>query len=177
MHARHPALDGFAFALGIAALGAVTLWFAYGRNGAAVVMCALCLAGILGGRLAGISGGALFVVGVGLTVILLVAWVDPPGGPLRTSFMAHAGGGALVGWALALALHSRIEWPWWGLATLFAVGALTIAWELGEYAGDRLLDTALVPSKRDSAFDIVFGCLAGAAAVVGVHAASRGTRR
>ena len=37
-----------------------------------------------------------------------------------------------------------------------------MVWELGEYLGDRVLDTALIPSKRDSAVDISFGTLGGA---------------
>jgi hypothetical protein len=43
---------------------------------------------------------------------------------------------------------------------------LTVVWELGEYAGDRLFDTALVPRKRDSAEDIVFGTLGGVVGIV-----------
>jgi hypothetical protein len=39
--------------------------------------------------------------------------------------------------------------------------ALTLVWELGEYLGDRLFDTALQPSKRDSAEDILFGTFGG----------------
>jgi hypothetical protein len=42
---------------------------------------------------------------------------------------------------------------------------LTLVWELGEYAGDLLLDTALQPSKGDSAEDILFGTAGG---VVGI---------
>jgi hypothetical protein len=38
---------------------------------------------------------------------------------------------------------------------------LTFVWELGEFAGDRLFDTALIPSKRDSAEDILFGTAGG----------------
>ena len=38
---------------------------------------------------------------------------------------------------------------------------LTLIWELGEYAGDRLFGTALNPSKRNSAEDILFGTAGG----------------
>jgi hypothetical protein len=51
------------------------------------------------------------------------------------------------------------------LLALTAVMALTIVWEIGEYAGDRLLDTSLIPSKRDSAEDIFFGTVGG---VIGI---------
>lgn len=54
------------------------------------------------------------------------------------------------------------------LLALSAVLALTFVWELGEYAGDRLFDTALIPSKRDSAEDILFGMAGG---LVGITAA------
>ena len=49
------------------------------------------------------------------------------------------------------------------------VFGLTILWELGELLGDRVLDTALIPSKGDSAIDIAFGTLGGA---VGTMAAA-----
>ena len=45
-----------------------------------------------------------------------------------------------------------------GVAVVFG---LTVVWEIGEYLGDRVLDTALIPSKRDSAVDIAFGTLGG----------------
>lgn len=47
------------------------------------------------------------------------------------------------------------------LLALSAVIVLTLVWELGEYAGDLLLDTTLDPSKRDSAEDILFGTAGG----------------
>ncbi len=46
---------------------------------------------------------------------------------------------------------------------------LALVWELGEYAGDRLFDTALIPNKRDSAEDILFGTAGG---LVGITFAS-----
>ena len=70
-----------------------------------------------------------------------------------------------VGWALAEYLRGRLPSPLWILAVRSASSRLTILWELGEYLGDRVLDTALIPSKRDSALDIFFGTLGGVGAV------------
>jgi hypothetical protein len=52
---------------------------------------------------------------------------------------------------------------------------LTLVWELGEYVGDRLLDTTLKPSKRGSAEDIFFGTAGGVVGITfaGVVAFSR----
>ena len=157
--------DRIAFAAALAAPVVLALGFVSIRYGAAAVMCAFCVAGILGGRLAGLRGTVLLAVAVGLCAILWIAWLHPPGGALRTSFMAHVGAGALVGAAVAEALRHRIAWPAWGLAALLTVAALTLAWEAAEYLGDRVLDTALVPNKRDSALDIVFGVVAGSGAI------------
>jgi hypothetical protein len=49
-----------------------------------------------------------------------------------------------------------IDWLSVALLALSVVILLTLVWELGEYAGDRLLDTTLKPSKRGSAEDIFF---------------------
>ena len=57
------------------------------------------------------------------------------------------------------------------LLALLVVIFLTVIWEFGEYAGDRLFDTALQPSKRDSAEDILFGTVGG---VVGITFAGVG---
>ena len=48
-------------------------------------------------------------------------------------------------------------------APLAVVFGLTVLWELGEYVGDRAFDTALIPSRSDSALDITFGTLGGLA--------------
>jgi hypothetical protein len=139
-------LDNLAFMLALAAISAAAAGFASQRNGAAFVMCAICAAGLVAGRLAGISGGVTLAVALGLVAILWIVWVDPLSTPRRTNVVAHSAGGAR--------------------AAMIGVLALTVAWELGELAGDRLLDTALIPSRRDSAFDIFFGCLGGAAGIV-----------
>jgi hypothetical protein len=165
MEVRRQGLDSLAFAAALAALIVTTLWFVADRNGAAVVMCGLCLTGIVGGRIAGISGVTLLGVALGLAFILWLVWTNPPGGPLRTSALAHGAGGALAGWAFAVTLRRRLPWPAWGIVALAAVGSLTVVWELGEWLGDRALDTALIPSKRDSAFDVFFGFLGGAGAI------------
>jgi hypothetical protein len=165
MEARRHAIDSLAFVAALAALSATTLWFFGERNGAAVVMCGLCIVGIVGGRIAGISGVALLGVALGLAFILWLVWVHPPGGSRRTSALAHGAGGVLAGWAFAITLRHRLDWPTWAIAAIAAVGALTVMWELGEYLGDRALDTALIPDRADSALDIFFGCVGGACAV------------
>lgn len=129
-------------------------------------MCGICLAGLVGGRVAGISGPIMLVVALGVLAILWMVWVDPPSTSRRTSALAHGLGGALAGWALATSLHAR-RWPAWAAAAMIAVLALTIVWELGELIGDGILDTALVPSAGDSALDIILGCMGAAAGVGG----------
>ena len=158
-------LDLFAFALGVLAL--LSLAFYDARNGAALVMCALCFAGLLAARLAGFSNRALVPVAVGLIAILGAVWiVDLPVSSRNVSALAHAAGGALVGWAVSDYLRGRIAWPYWGLLALAAVFSVTILWELGEYLGDRALGTTLQPNKSDSTLDIFFGCFGGATTVV-----------
>ena len=107
---------------------------------------------------------------IGLAVVLGLIWIDSPFGSHKTSAFAHAVGGTLAGWGLAEALRKRIRDPLTlALLALTGVIALTLVWELGEYVGDRLLDTALQPSKRDSAEDIAVGTAGG---LVGIALAS-----
>ena len=157
-------LDNLAFAAALAAVFAATAGFASARNGAAIVMCGICLAGLIGGRIAGMSGAVTLTLALGLVAILWMVWIDPPASSRRTSALAHAVGGALMGWALATTLR-RHRWPAWALAAMIGVLVLTITWELGEWIGDRALDTALIPNRRDSALDIVFGCFGGGAGI------------
>lgn len=156
-------IDPFAFALG--ALVLLTGAFVAARNGAALIMCGLCLAAVLAARLAGFSNRALVPVALGLVVILWMVWIDPPAGSHKTSALAHGAGGALLGWALSEYLRTRLAWPLWALGALAGVFGLTVLWELGELLGDRVLGTALIPSPRDSAVDILFGTVGGAGAV------------
>jgi hypothetical protein len=157
-------LDLFALALGVLAL--LSLAFVETRNGAALVMCALCFAGLIAARLAGFSNRALVPVAVGLIAILAFIWIlDVPASSRNVSALAHAGGGALVGWALSEYLRDRIAWPYWGVIALVAVFSVTLLWELGEYLGDRALGTGLQPNKTDSALDIFFGTFGGATTV------------
>jgi hypothetical protein len=94
-------------------------------------------------------------------------WIDSPVGPRKTSALAHAIGGALAGWALVEALgHLIRDLLLVALMAISAVIVLTLVRELGEYAGDRLFDTALQPSKRDSAEDILFGTAGGMVGIV-----------
>ena len=163
MDVRRRRNDLFAFALG--ALSLLSLAFFGARNGAALIMCALVIGGLLVGRMAGFSNRALVPVALGLVVILWMVWIDPPASGHKTSALAHFSGGALIGWALAEYLRTRGAWPLWAAAAIAAVFGLTVLWEIGEYVGDRVLDTALIPSKRDSAEDIFFGTLGGSGAV------------
>jgi hypothetical protein len=157
-----PRLDLLAFALALALVAWPAIGFVAERNGAATIMCAMCLAGLIAGRLVGVPGRVLLPVALGLVVVLWIVWVDPVASPRKTSALAHAIGGTLVGWGLAEALRQRIsDWLVVALLALSVVIALTLVWELGEYAGDRLLDTALIPSKRNSAEDILFGTIGG----------------
>ena len=161
MDGRRLRLDLFAFALG--ALTLLTFGFFAARNGAAVIMCALSFAGLITARLAGFSNRALVPLTAGLVILLWVLWVHPP--PLtshQTSALAHGTGGILVGWAVAEFLRGRVAWPLWAIGAVGVVFGLTILWELGELLGDRVLDTALIPSRRDSAIDIAFGTIGGA---------------
>ena len=165
MQARHRGIDAIAFAAALIALAATTLWFFRERNGAAVVMCGLCIVGVLGGRVAGVSGATLLGVALGLAFILWLVWVHPPGGARKTSALAHGAGGALAGWAFAITLRRRLAWPLWAIVAMAGIVALTFMWELGELAGDRVLDTSLIADRRDSELDIFFGCLGGAGAI------------
>jgi len=159
-------LDVLAFALALALVAWPTIVFVSERNVAAAIMCAMCLAGLVAGRIVGVPGRVLLPVAIGLMVVLWMIWIDSPVGPRKTSALAHAIGGTLAGWALVEALRHRIsDWRSVALLALAMVIALTLVWEFGEYAGDRLFDTALIPRKRDSAEDILFGTAGG---VVGI---------
>jgi hypothetical protein len=158
----HPRLDLLAFALALALVAWATIAFVSERNGPATIMCTMCLVGLIAGRIVGVPGRVLLPAALGLVVVLWIVWVDPVTSPRKTSALAHTIGGTLVGWALAEALRQRIsDWLVVALLALSVVIVLTLAWELGEYAGDRLLDTALIPSKRNSAEDILFGIAGG----------------
>ena len=163
-------LDIVAFALALALLAGPAIGFISERNGAAAIMSAICLTGLVGGRIVGVPGRVLLPVAFGLVVVLWMVWVDPPAGSRKTSALAHATGGILVGWALVETLRHRIRNRLSAaVLALSAVIVLTLVWEISEYAGDRLLDTALIPSKRDSAEDILFGTAGG---MVGIAFAS-----
>ena len=160
-------LDLPAFALALGAVGVVALSFFSSRNGAALVMCAICIAGLIAARAIGFSNRALVPVALGFIVLLYVVWINPPFAHDHiTSAFAHGVGGLLVGWAAAEYLRGRVEWPLWAIGAVGVVFGLTVVWELGEYLGDRTLDTALIPNKRDSAIDISVGTLGGAFGVM-----------
>ncbi len=165
MDGRRPRLDLFAFALG--ALALLTVAFFSARNGAALIMCSHLLAGLVCGRLVGLSNRALVPVALGFIVLLYLVWVNPPfdSEDHRNSALVHGLGGVLIGWAAAEYLRGRVAWPLWAIGAVGVVLGLTVVWEIGEYLGDRILDTALIPSKRDSAIDISFGTLGGACGV------------
>jgi hypothetical protein len=127
-------------------------------------MCGICLAGLLAGRFAGVPGPVMLAVALGVLAILWMVWVDPPSSSRRTSALAHAAGGALAGWALATTLLVRGR-PHWLAGALAGVITLAVVWELGEFVGDTIFDTALVPKASDSAEDLLFGCLGGVAGI------------
>jgi hypothetical protein len=158
-----PRLDLLAFAFAIALLAWPALLFVSERNGAAAIMSAMCLAGLLAGRVVGVPGRVLLPVALGLTLVLWMVWIgDLPVGSRKISALAHSIGGALAGWALFEALRHRVrDLIFAAVLALLAVILLTLVWELGEYVGDRLFDTALIPSQRDSAEDILFGTFGG----------------
>jgi hypothetical protein len=161
-----PRLDLLAFGVALALVAWPAIGFIVERNGAATIMCGMCFAGLVGGRALGVPGRVLLPVALGLFVVLWMVWVDPPASSRKTSALAHLSGGLLAGWALVEALRRRISgWLVTALLALVVVVLLTVVWELGEYAGDRLFDTALVPRKRDSAEDILFGTLGGAVGI------------
>jgi hypothetical protein len=161
-----PRLDLLAFGVALALVAWPTIGFISERNGAAAIMCVMCFAGLVGGRVVGVPGRVLLPVALGLLVLLWMVWIDPPASSRKTSALAHLSGGVLAGWALVEALRRRISgWLVTALLALAVVVLLTVVWELGEYAGDRLFDTALIPRKRDSAEDILFGTLGGAVGI------------
>ena len=157
-----PRLDVLAFAFALALVAWPAIVFVSERNGAATIMCAMCLAGLVAGRMVGVPGRVLLAVAFGLVVVLWMVWIDPPASSRKTSALAHATGGTLVGWALVEALRRRSRaWLPVALVALSVVIVLTLVWELGEYVGDRLFDTALIPNKGESAEDILFGTVGG----------------
>jgi hypothetical protein len=167
---RRPRLDLLAFAVALALVACPTVGFVATQNGGAAIMCAMCLAGLVAGRIVGVPGRVLLPVAFGILVVLSLIWIDSPIGPRKTSAVAHAIVGTLVGWGLVETLRHRIRGRLSvALLALSVVIVLTVVWELGEYAGDRLLGTALNPSKRNSAEDILFGTAGG---LVGIAFAS-----
>jgi hypothetical protein len=165
-----PRLDSLAFAVALALLAWPAVRFIAERNGGAAIMCAMCLAGLVAGRVGGVPGRVLLPVALGLAAVLFLIWVESPIDGDKTSELAHVIGGTLAGWALAETLSRRIHDPVRvALISLGAVVALTFVWELGEFAGDELLGTSLRPSMGDSLQDILLGSLGG---LVGVGLAS-----
>jgi hypothetical protein len=159
-------LDLLAFGFALVLVACLAIGFVSVRNGAAAIMCSMCFGGLVGGRIVGVPGRVLLPVAVGLLVVLWMVQIDPPAGPRKTGALAHAIGGTLAGWALVVTLHRRISDSLAvALLALLVVIFLTVIWEFGEYAGDRLFDTGLIPRKRDSAEDILFGTAGG---VVGI---------
>jgi hypothetical protein len=157
--------DHLALAAGTVALAAMAIVFLAEGNGAAFLTTGICIAGIWAGRVIGLSGQTMLPVALGLAAVLYVGWFHPPGGQRATSLFAHLSGGVLAGYALAVTLRERMRWPGWGLVALAGVGAITVLWEIAEFLVDATFDTALIPSATDSALDMLWGCVGGAAAV------------
>ena len=170
MDTRRSRLDLLAFALALALVACPAIGFVAEKNGGAAIMCAMCLAGLVAGRIVGVPGRVLLPVAFGILVVLWLIWIDSPIGPHKTSAVAHAIVGTLAGWGVAETLRHRTrDRLSVALQALSVVIALTLVWELGEYAGDRLFGTALNPSKSNSAEDILFGTAGG---LVGITFAS-----
>ena len=162
MDTLRPRFDLLAFMLALGLMGWAAIGFVAERNGAAAIMCAMCLAGLVAGRIAGVPGRVLLPVAFGLTLILALVWIGSPVGWRKTSALAHAVGGTLAGWAIVEALRRRVHDPVAvALLAVSAVIGLTLVWELGEYIGDRLFDTSLQPRTRDSVEDVFFGAAGG----------------
>ena len=163
MFSERPRFDLFACALG--ALCLLALGFLVARNGPAVVMCALCLGGLIAARLVGFSNRALVPLALGLVALLWFVWSASAEDARRTTTFAHFVGGGLAGWAIAEFLRAHIRGAALALAATTAVIAIAVIWEIGEIGADRVFDTALIPSKRDSAYDVFFGAAGGAVGV------------
>jgi hypothetical protein len=156
-------LDLLAFAVALALLAWAAASFVSAHNAAASVMCAMCLAGLVGGRAVGVPGRVLAIVALGLVFALWIIWIDRPGDPATRSALAHATGGIVAGWAIVEAARRRTS-DWLAIAAVAVLGVVGIGalWELGELIGDRVFDTSLIPKLADSAADITFGTLGGA---------------
>src|SRR5688500_6507664 len=136
MDDRRLRLDLFVFAVALGAVALLTLSFFSSRNGAALVMCGICIAGLIAARLIGFSNRALVPVAAGFVVLLYLVWINPPfdsASDHRTSALAHGVGGLLIGWAVAEYLRGRVEWPLWAIGAVAVVFGLTVVWEIGEY--------------------------------------------
>ena len=162
MDTQRPRLSVLSLPFALDLLAWPPIAFVSERSGSATIMCAMCLAGLVAGRIVGVPGRVLLPVAFGLVVVLWMVWIDPPASSWKTSALAHAIGGALVGWALVEALRPRIRnWLVVALVALSLVILLTLVWELGEWAGDRLFGTSLIPNTADSAEDILLGTVGG----------------
>ena len=150
----------FVFAFGVLLLVAATFYAA--RNGGAVIMSAMCAAGLVAGRAAGFSNRSLVPLALGLAFVLVIVWGEVlPLDSQATSAVAHGTGGLLVGWAISEYLRDRYIWALWPLGVLASVFVLGVVWEVFEYLGDRAFGTALVPKMEDSIKDVAFGTLGG----------------
>jgi hypothetical protein len=160
-----PQLDLLAFAIALALLAWAAASFVSAHNAAASVMCAMCLAGLVGGRVVGVPGRVLAIVALGLVFALWIIWVDRPGDPVTRSALAHGTGGIVAGWAIVEAARRPSNWAAIAAVTLAGVVVIGMLWELGELIGDQVFDTSLIPKVGDSAADITFGTLGGAVGI------------
>ena len=140
-----------------------------GHAGAAL-MFGLGLGGITVFAGVGLPARTLAPLGIGLLIVLWIAWIDPPGDQRTTSAFAHITGGALLGWALAETSRHRASWPRWGVFAIAGVFVTGVAWEVGEWAMDALFGTVLRVSASDSAIDLSANLVGAALAVLTVRA-------
>jgi hypothetical protein len=140
-----------------------------GHLGAAL-MFGLGLGGISVFAGVGLPTRTLVPLGLGLLIVLWIAWIDPPGDQRTTSVFAHGSAGVLLGWALAETARPHASWPRWGLFAVAGVFATGVAWELGELVVDAVFGTALRISASDSAVDLSANLVGAVVAVLGLRA-------
>jgi hypothetical protein len=161
--------------LGLSAPAALAL---ESRAGAA--MFAVSFAAIAGAALLGWPRRSLTVVGLGVGGIVWLVLLGVIGKPGVGSAIAHAAGGALLGWALADAIvrtpGARPGARRVLMAAVLATLVVGVFWELWEWATDALIGTDLTGGIADTIADLIAdgaGAAAGAALAVFGSAASR----
>ncbi len=92
--------SSIAIAPAVALVLLAALGFISERNGAATIMSAMCLGGLVAGGIVGVPGRVLLPVAFGFMGVIWITKIDPPANGNAASAFAHAIGGGLVGCAL-----------------------------------------------------------------------------